>query len=80
MSCRDHARVGQLLLNKGHWPGQSKPLINPALVEQILLPHFPNVSKSYGLLTWLGGATADPGNCALRFHSNSFPSCSFVHV
>eukprot|EP01051_Picozoa_sp_SAG22_P020399 SAG22_NODE_4110_length_1382_cov_1.226033_2_plen_97_part_01 len=68
------SRPARQLLNKGQWPGPAggKPqaLIKPALVEQIFAPHFPNVSKSYGMLTWLGGATADPHNvscCAPRW-------------
>lgn len=108
MSCRQHARVGQLLANMGAWPisnstNQStqlsqaqgadeidpewadgegdgdgtwaqdlrtEQLISPELCTEILSPQMPNVSKSYGLLTWLGGATADPHKvncCAPRW-------------
>ena len=109
MSCRQHARVGQLLANMGAWPvtnasqslqadaakeddsewsdgegdgdgtwvqpptetlAQPQQLISEELCKEILSPQMPNVSKSYGLLTWLGGATADPHNvscCAPRW-------------
>ena len=90
MSCRQHARVGQLLANMGAWPvaaGEqeaggyvdptwgdgdgtwvdelagvmtAKQLISEELCADITTPQMPNISKSYGLLTWLGGATADP--------------------
>ena len=91
MTCRQHARVGQLLANMGAWPvaadGQeaggyvdpmwddgegvmtAKQLISEELCADITAPQMPNVSKSYGLLTWLGGATADP--CA--HHTSSAP-------
>ena len=81
MTCRQHARVGQLLANMGAWPaavaaagglevGNSEQLITTELCKQILTPQMPNASKSYGLLTWLGGATADPHGikcCAPRW-------------
>jgi hypothetical protein len=64
MTCRQHARVGQLLANQGLWPAPPSAaptqLIAASLCEEILTPQMPNVSKAYGLLTWLGGATADP--------------------
>lgn len=45
------------------------------------MPHFPNVSKSYGMLTWLGGVTADPDKascCAPRWGRKA--SCSGKHL
>lgn len=116
MTCRQHARVGQLLANMGAWPianstaqstqaqdvaendpewsdgegdgdgtwGQDshaqqpqQQLISQKLCTEILTPQMPHVSKSYGLLTWLGGASADPHNvkcCAPRWGTPG--SCS----
>jgi CubicO group peptidase (beta-lactamase class C family) len=114
MTCRQHARVGQLLANMGAWPmttssskstqpqaqqdaadqewgdGEGdgdgtwaqdsraqRQLISKELCAEILTPQMPHVSKSYGLLTWLGGATADPHDvkcCAPRWGTPG--SCS----
>ena len=46
MSCRDIARVGQVLLNKGMWlDADNKPyqLADPGHLEQMLQPAFPGV-------------------------------------
>ena len=84
MTCRQHARVGQLLANQGLWPSlpsgnHSEQLISMALCKEVLTPQMPNISKSYGMLTWLGGATADPHDrkcCAPRWGTfTSTPPC-----
>jgi CubicO group peptidase (beta-lactamase class C family) len=86
LTCRDHARFGQLLLNKGLWPlnppeggnsteaAAAEQLITPYYAGEVLRQQIPNVSKSYGLLTWLGGAVEDPGHtkcCAPRWGSKA---------
>eukprot|EP01047_Picozoa_sp_COSAG01_P008783 COSAG01_NODE_351_length_18449_cov_34.646886_10_plen_557_part_00 len=105
MSCRDHARFGQLMVNRGSWPivpasatsssgaevsttateggggsggaGGVEQLITPELVAEVTKQQIPKVSKSYGLLTWLGGAREDPDHtecCAPRWGGNA--TCS----
>ena len=78
MSCRDNARLGQLLINRGLWPTTVvdsnklvvEQLVKPELADQVTKQQIPHVSKAYGLLTWLGGAKADPDGvqcCAPRW-------------
>lgn len=52
ISTLDHARVGQLMLNRGLWNGQR--ILSEAWVEEITTPCALN--PSYGLLWWLNTA------------------------
>ena len=59
LSCRDHVRFGQLLVNGGLWKSgdSTKPplqIVEEDYVKAVLTPSFPAVSGAYGLLTWLG--------------------------
>jgi CubicO group peptidase (beta-lactamase class C family) len=79
MSCRDHLRIGQLLINKGKWAdddgslhqsGKQRPykqLLTEAFVEQFLRPSFPSVSQSYGFLVWLNKEVNQDGCCSPRW-------------
>jgi CubicO group peptidase (beta-lactamase class C family) len=50
-SCRDLARVGQLLLNNGVWEGQ--PLLDANYITEMTQPSHPEANSNYGYLTWL---------------------------
>lgn len=58
-TCRDYARIGQLLLNKGKWAGVAKNIIPAEYVHQMSIPqtryapynYYSNTC--YGLLTWI---------------------------
>ncbi len=58
-TCRDFARVGQLILNKGRWAGVNGTVVQPRYVADMTTPQtrygpFTNFSNpGYGLLTWL---------------------------
>lgn len=57
ISARDHARFGQLILQKGIWEGRE--LIPSAWIEQMLVPS-PTLAN-YGFLWWLNrGPAANP--------------------
>jgi CubicO group peptidase (beta-lactamase class C family) len=67
-TCRDYARFGQLMLNKGAWKGQSSPYITEDLMEQMVTPQkfgsYGYSNPCYGLLTWLNGDKSKyPGTC-----------------
>ena len=56
VSCRDMARVGQLILNRGAWldaDGKPYQMGKPEYFDQILEPAYPGVIDGYGFLTWL---------------------------
>lgn len=69
-TCRDYARIGQLLLNKGIWTNPSEPIVSPDYVQEMHTPQtryepYKNYSNPcYGLLTWLntnpGGDRGNP--------------------
>jgi len=79
MTCRDHLRVAQLLINKGRWydddeaernsstPRKVKQLLTEEFVKEFLNPAFPKVSKSYGFLTWLNRPVNPDGCCSPRW-------------
>lgn len=50
-SCRDMARLGQLLLDKGQWQGQT--LLSADYVAAMTQPAYPDANANYGYLTWL---------------------------
>lgn len=50
-SCRDMARLGQLLLDQGSWRGQQ--LLPARYVQAMTQPSFPDANANYGYLTWL---------------------------
>lgn len=74
-TCRDYARLGQLMLNKGKWKGLEKPIISEEYMHELSTPQthydpYPEYSNPcYGLLTWLTnvGKVSDdtpyPGRC-----------------
>eukprot|EP00040_Diaphanoeca_grandis_P039718 m.259895 g.259895 ORF g.259895 m.259895 type:complete len:615 (+) comp38863_c0_seq1:70-1914(+) len=56
MSCREIAKVAQVIVNRGVWLDENdKPyqMANANYLEQMLQPAFPGVIDGYGLLTWL---------------------------
>jgi hypothetical protein len=69
MTCREIARVGQLLLNKGRWPASSADgavmtqLLRPSFVADLERQNFPAWGTSYGFLTWLNRPGAHPTYC-----------------
>lgn len=70
-SCRDWARIGQLMLNKGKWAGRSKPIVPESYVNDMITPQrFNSTTYSntcYGLMTWLNTRPNSkyPGDCYL---------------
>lgn len=50
-SCRDIARVGQLLLDGGEWHGQR--LLPESYIHDMTHPSYPEANANYGYLTWL---------------------------
>ena len=50
-SCRDIARVGQLMLNGGVWEGQR--LLDENYITEMTRPSYPSANSNYGYLTWL---------------------------
>lgn len=50
-SCRDMARLGQLLLNQGAWQGQQ--LLAADYVDAMTRPSYPQANANHGYLTWL---------------------------
>lgn len=79
VTCRQVARLGQLIVNKGLWPtrgGMVERLLTEEYVRELLTPQYPERGFSYGLLTWLSvprplGAVAC---CAPRWGPDS--TCS----
>eukprot|EP00930_Biecheleria_cincta_P013079 TRINITY_DN11845_c0_g1_i2.p1 TRINITY_DN11845_c0_g1~~TRINITY_DN11845_c0_g1_i2.p1 ORF type:complete len:962 (+),score=129.73 TRINITY_DN11845_c0_g1_i2:45-2888(+) len=68
MSCRESARIAQLMLNEGIWPGHGR-LVGADFIQEMLKPQFPERGFSYGLLTWLNHQP-EPGSppcCAARW-------------
>jgi CubicO group peptidase (beta-lactamase class C family) len=80
MTCRDQLRVAQLLLNRGRWrdvDGEPFQLISEAYVDAMLVPHFPEVTTSYGFLTWLNHRANAHHCCVARWGNGAFlPSCN----
>lgn len=73
-TCRDFARIGQLMLNRGEWPGvEGGNIVSGEYIDEMSSPQtrfepyeeFPN--SCYGLLTWLNtgdeAAPLYPGDC-----------------
>lgn len=64
ISTLDHARVGQLMLNRGHWPGAGH-LLPESWIDMCLQPC--SLHPGYGFLWWLNRAgetapSAPPGS------------------
>lgn len=55
-TCRDYARIAQLFLNKGSWPGVGQ-IVTAEYIEQMTTPHkfgkYGYSNPCYGYLTWL---------------------------
>ena len=84
MSCRDAARIAQLVLNRGLWPsaatagaeatgtraaeGAPTRLVAEEFIAQMTTPQYPARGFSYGFLTWLNAKHAD--------HAGSAPCCA----
>ena len=65
MSCREIAKVGQLILNKGKWidaDGKPYQMADPAYIAQVNQPAFPGIIDGYGLLTWLNTDMRKPAD------------------
>jgi CubicO group peptidase (beta-lactamase class C family) len=63
VSCREIARVGQLINNKGVWldaAGKPFQLASADYVEQMVKPAYPGLIDGYGLLTWLNTDMTKP--------------------
>ena len=50
-SCRDLARVGQLMLNGGSWRGIQ--ILSGDYISTMTQPAYPTANSNYGFLTWL---------------------------
>lgn len=88
-SCRDFARVGQLMLNGGRWRDLDVDLVSPAYVQAMGTPQtryapYTNYSNPcYGLLTWINGVPGSntgsqeyPGTCQMWPEKSWFPKGS----
>lgn len=70
MTCREMARVGQLILNKGKWLDSSnKPydMLSADFVHKWTTPQYPKIDSSYGFLTWLNTKPSAVKCCAPRW-------------
>lgn len=56
-SCRDLARIGQLMLNEGVWEGQ--PLLDASFISDMTQPSYPDANSNYGYLTWLNQSNGE---------------------
>eukprot|EP00930_Biecheleria_cincta_P046998 TRINITY_DN32509_c0_g1_i1.p1 TRINITY_DN32509_c0_g1~~TRINITY_DN32509_c0_g1_i1.p1 ORF type:complete len:378 (-),score=33.21 TRINITY_DN32509_c0_g1_i1:37-1134(-) len=77
-TCRDYARIMQLILNKGRWKGVSKPIVSAEYVHAMVTPQtkyapYTNYSNPcYGLLTWLHPDTEKfPGTCLVPMNQTT---------
>jgi len=78
-SCRDWARFGQLILNKGMWAGQ--PVISSDLIAQMQQPvkYAPYNSYSnpcYGLLLWVNADKSKTPGCCWEASRLPPPDCN----
>ena len=51
-SCRDVARFGQLIVNRGKWKmpdGRVRQLVSSSFIDEIATPAFPAANRFYGL-------------------------------
>lgn len=78
-TCRDLARIGQLILNKGKWPvnGELTELMSEKYVEEMTSPAYPSANMAYGFLTWLNIPVKKPefwvrATC-MDIHSEGWP-------
>lgn len=56
-SCRDLARIGQLMLNRGSWEGQ--PILDANYISAMTQPSYPEANSNYGYLTWLNQSNGE---------------------
>ena len=68
MTCRQLARIGQLIVNEGKWPsaGQgSAPtqLVSAEFMSDLKKQNFPSWGSSYGFLSWLNRPGEAPTFC-----------------
>lgn len=90
MTCRDHLRVAQLMINRGRWaddegvlPGaaidDSRPwrqLLTEEFVESMMRPNFPDAFTGYGMLSWLNAPPKPNRCCTPRWGSGAYlPQC-----
>lgn len=88
VTCRDVARVGQLILNRGEWlDATNKPyqMARADFLDQMLQPAYPGKVDGYGFLTWLNTDVRTPtadgkrrsNCCAPRWvNDGDPPTCS----
>jgi CubicO group peptidase (beta-lactamase class C family) len=80
MTCRDIARIGQLILNRGRWgtaPGApARQLVPVAWVRAMTAPSVPSVASSYGFLTYNNLPPPSlPGCCSPRWSGPPWTGC-----
>lgn len=74
-SCRDLARIGQLIINKGKWidaNGELFQLIDEKYIEEMTSPAYPSANMAYGFLTWVNIPVEKP-----QFWARA--SCTDIH-
>mmetsp|Transcript_12499 Transcript_12499/g.44194 ORF Transcript_12499/g.44194 Transcript_12499/m.44194 type:complete len:261 (+) Transcript_12499:549-1331(+) len=76
-TCRDYAKLGQLMLNKGQWRGMEHPIVDAKFIAEMttpqkFAPYHDYANPCYGLLTWLNtnpgsdrGSPRFPGVCQM---------------
>jgi len=77
-SCRDWARFGQLILNKGMWAGQQ--LISSDLIAQMqqpvkYAPYTSYANPCYGLLLWVNADKSKTPGCCWEASRLPPPNC-----
>jgi hypothetical protein len=79
MTCRDIARIGQVLINKGKWAGPSGSvvtLVSEEWAAAMSAPSMPSVASSYGYLTYNNHAPPSlPGCCSPRWSEPPWTGC-----
>lgn len=67
-TCVDYARIGQLMLNNGRWPGVNGTIVPSDYVRQLttpatkFAPYQTYSNPGYGLLTWLNTRMNETGS------------------
>ena len=64
-TCRDAARFGQLIVNRGRWlakDGSVRVLVEPEFIAEMTRPAFPRANPQYGFLAWVHPGKDAAGN------------------
>ena len=85
VTCREMARFGQLMANKGKWLDQNMEpfqLVQEKFMEEMVQPAYPGVIDGYGFLTWLNTDMTETTPvkrshcCGPRWNVRDTPTCA----